>query len=312
MYPNNLEIIKNSVILVDKPCGITSFGALSRVRKLAGIKKAGHSGTLDKFASGLLVVCTGFVTKLTRFFLESDKRYTGKIRFGITTDTLDPEGEVIDRKPVDNFTLERMTGILKKYTGEIIQLPPVYSSLKISGKRASDLAREGREVSLKERPVTIKEITLLDFNPEELSVTLDIICSKGTYIRSLARDMGNDMGSGAYLESLRRTESGRFNLESAATIEEIESFSKGGNVNKEFIVRPSDALSDFSRMVVNENGRRRAVNGAHFDYSDVIDTDQKENSLYIIEDKKSNLIGIAEINVDKWNIKYLNIFHQVD
>jgi tRNA pseudouridine55 synthase len=312
MHSDNLEIIRNSVILLDKPCGITSSGALNRVKKLTGVKKAGHSGTLDKFASGLLVVCTGFVTKLTRFFLESDKRYTGKIRFGITTDTLDPEGEIIDSKAVDNLTLDTVTGLLEKYTGEITQLPPVYSSLKISGKRASDLAREGKDVSLKKRQVTVKGIDLLEYNPEESSITLDIRCSKGTYIRSLARDMGNDLGCGAYLESLRRTESGRFSLESAVTIEEIESFSKGGIIDKEFIIRPPDALADFSRIIVNENGRRRAINGANFDYSDVIDMNENDNSLYIIEDDKRNLIGIAEINTEKWNIKYLNIFHQVD
>ncbi len=312
MYSNNLKMVNNSVILVDKPCGITSSGTLNRLKKITGVRKAGHSGTLDKFASGLLVICTGFVTRLTRFFLESDKRYTGKIRFGITTDTHDPEGEVIDSKPVDNLTLDDISGILKKYTGEIIQLPPVYSSLKIGGKRASDLAREGKEVSLEGRPVTIKEITLLGYKPEEASITLDIKCSKGTYIRSLARDIGNDLGCGAYLESLRRTESGRFSLGSAATIEEIERFLKGGGIDKEFIIRPSDALADFNRVVVNENGRRRAVNGAQFDYSDVIETNDKGSSLFIIEDEKDNLIGVAEIDTDRWNIKYLNIFNQVD
>lgn len=310
MYLNNLEIFKNSVILIDKPCGITSSGTLNRVKKSTGVKKAGHSGTLDKFASGLLVICTGFVTKLTRFFLESDKRYTCKIRFGITTDTHDPEGEVIDKKPVDHLILDDISGILRKYTGEITQLPPVYSALKVSGKRASDLVREGKEVSLEKRPVNIKEITILEYNPEEVSITLDIKCSKGTYIRSFARDIGNDLGCGAYVESLRRTESGKFTLKSAATIEEIKSFLKGENINKEFIITPSDALSHFSRIVINEKGRERVLNGAFFDYLDVLDTNYNDNSLYIIEDEKSNLIGIAEINTDLWKIKYLNIFHQ--
>ncbi len=312
MFSNNLEIIKNSVILVDKPGGITSSQTLNRVKKLAGIRKAGHSGTLDKFASGLLVVCTGFVTKLTRFFLESDKRYTGKIRFGVVTDTLDPEGEVIERKPVDNLTLKDISGILKKYTGEIYQIPPEYSSLKIGGKRASDLVRAGKKITLEKRKVIIKEIRILDYNREEPSITLDISCSKGTYIRSLARDIGTDLGCGAYLESLRRTVSGRFSLESAASLDEIECYLQGEDMDKKFIVKPSDALSDFSRIIVNENGRRRVVNGAFFDYSDVIKDEYRDNSLSVIEDEKRNLLGIAKIRRDTWNINYLNIFSQKD
>ncbi len=170
--------MNNTVILLDKPVGKTSFETISSLKRLCKIKKIGHSGTLDKFASGLLVICTGKATRLTRYFLESDKRYIGRIQLGIATDTCDITGEVIAEKTFEGLTEESIKEAVREFEGEIVQIPPKYSALKIDGKRASDRVRNGEEVVLKGRNVRIDKIDTLAVDLAQGTIDISVDCSK--------------------------------------------------------------------------------------------------------------------------------------
>ena len=203
---------------MDKPAGITSFQALATVKKVCCTKKVGHTGTLDKFATGLLVVVSGWCTRLVPWFTGLDKRYNATIRFGEETDTLDPEGEVIATAAVPCEA--EAARAVKSFLGPIEQVPPHYSAVHTSGERAYRLARAGIEVDLKPRGVKIHSIEVLAFKAPEMEI--DVRCSKGTYIRSLARDIGKAAGSRAYITELRRTQVGPFFVDGAAAPAAIE------------------------------------------------------------------------------------------
>ncbi len=298
----------NAVILLDKPAGKTSFDTISEVRRIAGIKKIGHSGTLDKFASGLLVICTGGATRLTRYFLESDKRYTGIIKLGLETDTCDITGEPVSEKGSSGITEDILRDAVSGFAGWIKQMPPVYSSLKIGGKRASDRVRNGEEVLLEERDVAIHRFDITGFNSDTGEVRFDILCSKGTYIRSIARDLGERLGTGGCLSELRRTESGIFSIERAADIEMVRRYVNGEG-DGSFIMEPAEALKGFGTMTVNETAAAKIKNGALFSRFDVIKHENRGLKPYIIEDEDKNLIAIAEIDMDNWQISYHSVFN---
>ncbi len=304
------KILNNSVLLIDKPPGLTSFHAVAAVRRMAGVDKVGHSGTLDKFASGLLVICTGFATKFTRFFLENDKRYHGVIKLGVSTDTCDMEGNVTEILPIDGITLEGINQALSKFTGRFMQIPPDYSSLKINGKRASDLVRRGKSVDLKAREIEIYSILFESYNSETGDLTISVHCSKGTYIRALARDIGSILKCGAHLAALRRISSGIFSIENAASLEDVKDRIEGRETEKDFMVNPEDALKGFSSITVNDSVIFRIINGAYFRKEDVIEINSLNGNLSIIMDKSRNILALAEINFIQWNVKYLNIFNK--
>ena len=204
-------IAPDGLILLHKRPGVTSFDALRDIKRLIGSGKAGHTGTLDKFADGLLLVLTGKALKLSRWFTHCDKQYEGTIRFGIETDTLDPEGSVIANAPLpDRETVEQA---LSRFTGEIEQAPPAYSAIHIDGERASTLARRGEVPEMRKRPVTIYRLELVAWEPPDARIFVH--CSGGTYIRSLARDIALAAGSRAHLSALLRTQVAGFKLENA-------------------------------------------------------------------------------------------------
>lgn len=302
----------NSVLLIDKPAGQTSFDTISILKKILKIKKIGHSGTLDKFASGLLIICTGWATKLTRYFLESDKRYIGTLKLGFTTDTDDLTGNIIENKEVKILNPEDINNLPEKFTGESYQLPPLYSALKINGRRASDLTREGKNISLNRRKININKLDILKIDLDNSTVEIDVTCSKGTYIRSLARDIGEYLGTGAHLAGLRRIASGNFTIENAATIDEIiESVGKcRTTIDKKFLLRPEEALSTFSSIIIKNIIIKKIINGAFFDKNDVIEIRDRNRNPFIILDEEENLIAIADIDIDNWLIKYLNVFNR--
>jgi len=198
----------SGLILLDKKPGVTSFEALGEVKRALGTGKVGHTGTLDKFASGLLVVLAGRALKLSKWFSHCDKQYTGTIRFGIETDTLDPEGKVIAEAEVP--TREKVEQALSQFTGRLMQEPPAFSAIHINGRRASSLARSGKAPEMKKRPVSIYKLELLSWNPPLADIFVH--CSSGTYIRSLARDIALAAGSRAHLCALRRTKVAGFFL----------------------------------------------------------------------------------------------------
>ena len=212
----------NGVLIVDKPAGETSNGVLQRAKKLFFAAKAGHTGSLDPFATGVLPVCFGEATKFSQYLLDADKEYLATFNFGAATDTADIEGKIISEADASALTLAEVKKGVKKYTGEILQVPPMYSALKKDGRPLYELARQGIEVEREARPVTVYEFEVLGFYPGE-NATMDcrISCSKGTYIRSLAEDIGRDLKVGGYVASLRRTAAGPFKESQAFTLESL-------------------------------------------------------------------------------------------
>lgn len=299
----------NSVLLIDKQPGITSYEVIKQLKKISGEKKIGHSGTLDKFASGLLIVCTGWATKLTKYFLDSDKRYIGTIRLGIKTDTCDPEGNITEYGDLLKLNTQLIETIPEQFSGTLRQMPPVYSALKIKGKRASDLTRNGEKVDIKKRTINIRKLDIIKIDLDNYRITIDVSCSKGTYIRSLARDIGEHLGVGGYLEQLRRISSGNLTIENAATTNEIQKFISSRQINKNFLLTPREALSFLSLIIVKKNVIKNILNGAFFRKDDIISLENKQNKHFLILDEEENLIAIADIDIDNWHIKYLNVFN---
>lgn len=212
-----MDFAKGEVLLVDKPLRWTSFDVVNKLRnalkKKYGKIKVGHAGTLDPLATGLLIICTGKFTKRIDEFQAQEKEYTGSFLLGATTPTLDAEMAPDKLFPTDHITPEMVHEAAKKFIGDIQQMPPMFSALKVGGETAYKAAREGRELELKPRQVSIREFELTNISLPEVSFR--VVCSKGTYIRSLARDMGTALNSGAYLTSLRRTRIGEFNVSEA-------------------------------------------------------------------------------------------------
>ncbi len=210
----------DGILLLDKPVGLTSNAALGRARRIIGMRKAGHTGTLDPLASGLLILCFGEATKVSGFLLDADKAYRAECRLGATTDTDDSEGQVVATAPVPRLDKHRLEGVLADFRGSIDQVPPMYSALKHKGRRLYELARAGQKVDRPARPVIIHELCLDELQDDRLA--LFIRCSKGTYIRSLVRDIGQALGCGAHLTALRRTASAPYRLADAITLDDLE------------------------------------------------------------------------------------------
>ncbi len=223
MIENNI-FEQGQLILIDKPFGWTSFDVVRKIRYLTKTKKVGHAGTLDPLATGLLIVCTGKFTKKINEYMAQEKEYTGSITLGATTPTYDLESEPQDFKPIDELTEEKIKDATKIFTGNILQTPPIHSAIKKEGKRSYDLARQGIDVKLEPRAVTIStfEITKIELP----KIYFKVVCTTGTYIRSLANDYGEKLGCGGYLSSLCRTRIGEFLLENAQTMEQFEQYVK--------------------------------------------------------------------------------------
>lgn len=204
-----------------KPSGITSFDVIARLRRISHIRQIGHTGTLDPFAQGVLPVCIGKATKLIEY-LPNDKAYLATVQFGAKTDTYDLDGKILwksDKKTTENEILKG----LNFFAGEIKQFPPIYSAIKVNGKKLYDYARDGKSVDIEPRTVTIYKTELKSFDEEKQIAQIYIECSKGTYIRSIANDLGEHLGTGAYLSALVRTKSGKFNRENSIKLENINS-----------------------------------------------------------------------------------------
>ena len=236
MQKKSLKREIDGVFLLNKPLGFSSNQALKKIQWLFNAKKAGHTGTLDPMASGLLPICIGEATKFSHRLLEANKTYIATIQLGVTTTTGDQEGEVVNQKDVV-LKPNQLEETLQKFTGDITQIPPMFSALKFEGKPLYEYARQGIEIERKSRQVTIYDITLKKI--EESIVILEVSCSKGTYIRTLAEDIGHALGCGAYLKGLERTQTGNFQLSDALTIEAIEAMSMAF---REKTLLPVDAL----------------------------------------------------------------------
>ncbi len=208
----------DGILLVDKPSGMTSHDVVDVIRKRFGFKKVGHAGTLDPMATGLLVVLIGKATKKSRNFTDDDKTYTATLVLGITTDTGDADGKILKEESCD-IEHEKISGVLEQFKGEIEQIPPMFSAKKHKGKKLYEYARRGIEIKREPRKVIIKKLEVLEFREKQVSLEID--CSKGTYIRQLAMDIGKALGSGAHISSLRRIKSGQFRIDESIKFDDL-------------------------------------------------------------------------------------------
>jgi tRNA pseudouridine55 synthase len=237
----------HGIVLLDKRLGVSSNRALQEVRHLFNANKAGHTGSLDPLATGLLPLCFGEATKVSALMLDDNKRYQVVIQLGVMTDTGDAEGVIIETKPVPDFSIDEIQTCLQQFTGEIDQIPPMYSALKHNGKKLYELAREGKTIDRKARRIRIFDLKILDFFKDRL--TLQVFCSKGTYIRSLAEDIGHTLGCCGTVQALRRLEAGLFSIEQAKTIEQLTAMNEQDllqcliNVDKPLEALPAVELS---------------------------------------------------------------------
>lgn len=225
MIDSNINFNEGYTLLIDKKLDWTSFDVVKKIRNITKSKKVGHAGTLDPLASGLLIICTGKHTKKINEFLNLDKTYTGKFVLGSTTPSHDLETEISETKPLTGVNEKKIKEVANTFLGVQLQRPPKFSAVKVNGKRAYELARKDHKVIIEEKEVRVNSFEILEIKLPIISFSIS--CSKGTYIRSLARDLGLKLDCGAYLSELRRTKIGNFNVDHASTIEELEFKLKG-------------------------------------------------------------------------------------
>lgn len=232
----------SGVLVVDKPVGMTSHDVVQAIRNGTGLRRAGHTGTLDPRASGVLVVLVGPAVRLSEFVSASDKRYQAIIRLGSTTDTFDADGKITQPAQPVNLTEQQFEKVLATFVGEIEQTPPPYSAVKVQGRKAYEMARQGEAVELAPRKITVHHLEVLEWAPPE--VVIDVHCSSGTYVRSLANDLGASLGCGAYLVGLRRTKSGRFSLREATPLRKLQEAFHAGNWYQ-YLIPAAEALAEW-------------------------------------------------------------------
>ena len=256
MVPNRLT--KTGILNVDKPAGMTSFRVVATVRRLSGERRVGHAGTLDPDATGVLPICIGQATRITEFLVTATKEYRAEIEFGVTTDTYDRSGQVTDRGDISRISREDAAQALDDFRGAIEQTPPMYSAKKHGGRRLYELARQGIEVERPRQTVVIHELAMINWQPPLL--TIRVVCSKGTYIRSLAHDLGTRLGCGACLNSLVRTRVGIFGIEEAVPLDRLEA--GGQEADWSPWLHPLDSvLTDWPAVTVSDAQREQIRNG---------------------------------------------------
>jgi tRNA pseudouridine55 synthase len=259
LHPTRAKIVRRAVhgvLLLDKPLGLSSNDALQKAKRLYRAEKAGHTGTLDPLATGLLPLCFGAATKFSQVSLDADKRYLATLQLGVTTTTGDAEGDVLSTAPV-NVTREQVQAACSLLTGPIQQLPPMYSALKKDGKPLYEYARQGIELAREPRAVTLHQIDIVE--GDTAVWTLDVRCSKGTYIRTLAEDIGKHLGCGAHLKALRRTGSGSLSLDQSHSLEQLAAMSEQ---ERDAALMPADRmLADWPEVMLNDEDAGRFLTG---------------------------------------------------
>lgn len=246
------------IISINKPKNITSQDAVTRAKKILKVKKAGHTGTLDPLATGLLLVCLNRATRLANYFSGLDKEYRAVMKIGETTDTQDSCGTILDSRGITGVTRESLEESLHQFTGTILQLPPMFSALKHKGRSLYSYARKGIDIKRPLREVLIRELALEDFSPPY--ATLRVLCSKGTYVRTLCHDIGQRLGTGAHLYALERTAVGQFRLEESLSFDELKAISEGEQITRG-VYSMDEALSWMPEFVIRESMIRAVVHG---------------------------------------------------
>jgi tRNA pseudouridine55 synthase len=282
----------HGLIILNKPKNITSHDAVDKVRAIFRIKKVGHFGTLDPLAEGLLLIALGKATKFFDFYIKKRKLYSGIINFGYATSTYDSEGEPIsEKKEVDLRKIDIET-LLAGFTGKISQTPPIYSAKKVKGKPLYKYAREQKDVEIK--PVNIEIFSLQGKTLAKDTLWFETLTSSGTYIRSLAHDIGQKVGGGAYLGDLKRLKIGEFDIRDSVTLEKLDEEVKSGNIAK--VVSPIETLlPEFTKIIVSQGGRKAVLNGIPLEVKDIIKILSAEKSDYFrLFDEEGKLLTISK------------------
>ncbi len=289
----------DGVILIDKEGGRTSFDVVRQVRRFLGIKKVGHAGTLDPFATGLLIVMLGEGTKLSSYLTAGEKTYQATIRLGVETDTLDLTGKIVKRSEVPELGTRLLRQAALEFVGEIEQVPPQFSAVNYNGRRAYSFAREGIRIDLQKRRVKIRSLEITSVNLPDVAIS--VACSSGTYIRSLAADLGRRLGPGAHLTSLRRLKSGAFDVRDALGLEELETL-PNDSVFQGKVIPLSEALPDMLEMQVDDLMARKIRNGYQPRWKEMMRSDSPdffEGYLKLTEKQEFVAIGKAEFSQGK-------------
>ena len=279
------------LILLNKPEGLTSFSAVSRIKRLAGEKRVGHTGTLDPMATGVLPLLTGRASRLSSMMLESDKSYRATVRLGTVTDTLDITGEVLKTNKV-KVSDQELLAALEHFKGEISQLPPMYSAIKKDGVRLYELARKGVEIERESRTVTIKELTLLK-RLNETDFIIDVTCSKGTYIRTLGADIGDYLGVGACLTELERTSVSGFSIENCVALDEFE---KGP---EKYLLSAEECVKHLKSVQVSTAQGERFMHGGQLDLARLHGVDNLLDGENIRVKCQDEFLGIGKIDLKR-------------
>lgn len=283
----------DGILNIRKEKGFTSHDVVAIVRKTLQTKKVGHTGTLDPDAEGVLPICVGKATKLSEIIMHGKKQYRAVVRLGITTTTEDASGEVLEQKPVV-FDETEITNVVQQFVGEIEQIPPMYSAIKVNGKKLYELAREGKEIERKARNVTIHQMQITKFlPPDRLEIQVD--CSKGTYIRTLCSDIGKRLGCGAHMESLLRTETSGFTLENAITLDTLKEMAEQGQA-EQALLSMTEALKDYPQAVVSAKWEKMLYNGGKIhEHAYHCPQQLQAQEIVTVFDSHKNLVGLYQV-----------------
>lgn len=276
----------NGIILINKEKGISSFGVVSKIRKILNIKKVGHCGTLDPEAMGVLPIMIGQATKVSKYLVEHDKEYVAVLKLGVKTDSADGEGNIIEKSEfkLDKNEEEEYTAKIKEFIGKSNQVPPMYSAIKINGKKLYEYAREGKEIERKAREIEIYNIEVIKFNYKENEIKFKVQCSKGTYIRTLCEDIAEKIGTIGYMKELIRTKLDEFSIDQSVLITELENSKE---ISK-YIITIEKLFEKCSKIILNDRKKELFLNGVNLTYD-------MEDGLYRIYNNEQFLgLGIVK------------------
>ena len=309
MIPMEVHERFTGVLNINKPTGWTSHDVVLKIRQCIGEPKVGHAGTLDPLATGVLLLCIGKATKITQYLMPAEKEYVATLRLGVTTDTYDADGKVLERKIV-KVSVDEVKDVLLSFTGEIEQIPPMYSAVKYGGKRLYEFARNGETVNRPSRRVTIFGIECLELRGNDL--TLRIRCSKGTYIRSLAADIGGQLGCGAHIAALQRTRVGPFALDECISLEDVE-YAMAHGFLQTHVVSMSNALNYLPKITVGGEERRRIEHGDSvlWEEGGLPNTWDNEHRTVRIVGCDNTLVGLGTIEASgttsQWDVRPIRV-----
>jgi len=291
--------VKSGVILIDKVSGLTSHDVVSRIRKAMGIRRVGHCGTLDPLATGLLLICVGRYTRLSPWLTSADKEYLSTFEFGSQSDTDDADGNITKLDDNSGIEEELLKDTLDDFQGTIMQVPPIYSAIRVGGQRSYKNARKGKDVTLKPRSVVIDKMDLVSYSYPE--ATFKIKCSKGTYVRAIARDLGQACGSAGYVRKLRRTKVGSIDIKNAITVEDLQEKCDGGDVESCF-TNISDILVDLPHVHIENKSSilKRFLNGNPIECHS-----SRNQGDHAVFDECGQLLGIGRLSLDKLHPKMI-------